>query len=790
MANRAYRMTSRQPARRWQDALPSGNGTIGALVYGNIRHELILLNHEALWFRSKKPAIPSVSERLPELRKMLAQGRYRDAEKFLHEELRERNYEFERVDPYHPALDISIEMDTRAAFSRYERSVDFETGEVTVAWKEGGTAYERRLFVSSADNAVVASIRSDARGMVNCRIGLRPHAQMTPGKYRGLDDVPLAFRSSAEGEWLKLCAEYRDGSEFGGLARVFAKGGELKTLQDCAQVENAEEVIVIAKLFANEKSEAALKRLRAEISSLSPDYSQLLGRHAPVHRELFSRMALDLHPGEKRELANEQLLMDAYEGDVSAALIGRMFDCGRYLLVSSSRPEGLPASLQGIWNGDYDPPWACDFHNDENIQMNYWQALPGNLTEAALPYFDYYESSLPDYRENARAVYGCRGILAPISQSTHGMMHTGPWLNWTAGAGWLAALFYDYWLFTGDREFLEKRAVPFLREAALFYEDFLFEDERGKLTFSPSLSPENVPAVPGASLVSVNATMDVAIAKEALSNLCAACETLGIEQDGVRRWRKMLEKLPDYEINADGALKEWIHPDLADNYHHRHQSHLYPLFPGFEATEEENPALFEASRIAVEKRLVVGLNSQTGWSLAHMANIYARLGDGDRALECLELLCRSCVGPNLFTYHNDWRAQGITMFWGYGRPEVFQIDANFGLAAAVLEMLAFSKPGIVKLLPALPRKWKKGAARGMLCRGAIALSIEWDMEEKRLRAELLSRQEQEVTVKFPVVPARIEVEPLEAAVRDSGYGPGYRALRLPAGQKVALAASW
>ena len=294
--------------------------------------------------------------------------------------------------------------------------------------------------------------------------------------------------------------------------------------------------------------------------------------------------------------------------------------------------------MQGIWNGDYNPAWSSDFHNDENIQMNYWAALPGNLPETILPYFDYYESMLKDYRANSRAVYGCRGILVPIAQTSHGLLYgSSVWTTWTAGAGWLAQLFYDYWLFTGDLDFLKNRAVPFLKEVALFYEDFLIESDDGRLMFIPSLSPENIPSILEGSLVTINATMDVAIAREVLTNLCNACELLGIEQEGVERWRKILAKLPDYDINEDGAIKEWIHPELKDNYHHRHQSHIYPLFPGIEVTEENNPELFKAIKIAVEKRLTVGLTAQTGWSFAHMANIYARLGDGERAL------CRGAI---------------------------------------------------------------------------------------------------------------------------------------------------
>jgi alpha-L-fucosidase 2 len=783
-------MTNYQPATRWEDASPTGNGIVGALVYGGLAQEQVVLNHDDLWFRSEPQAVPDISGHLPALRALLARGRWREAGSFLADQLSEAGYSH-RVDPCHPACALKVVSETVAPFSDYRREVDFASGEVCVRWREAEVERRRQLFVSRADDVVVLRLSSQDGAPLNYHITLVPHDREADigwgsGKGRVITPVPADFRHEWTGVWSHVVGRYHlDGGEFGGLAKVVARGGACRVGEYGLEIAGAHEVLVLIKLFANEPAAAALPRLEAELDALPADYATLFERHARLHRELFLRARLELLCGPEAEYGNERLLLDAYDGDVPAALIQRLFDYGRFLLICSSAPGGLPANLQGLWNGDYAPAWAADFHNDINVQMNYWAALPGNLPEAAVPYFDYYDRCLNDFRENARAIYGCGGILAPISQSTSGKIHPGCWVNWTAGAGWLAQLYYDYWEYTGDDDFLRERAVPFLREVALFYEDFLFEGADGRLVFAPSLSPENTPGLPDASIVTVNATMDAAVAREVLTRLCAACERLDIEAEGRCRWEALLDRLPDYQVNEEGALREWLWPELPDNYPHRHLSHLYALFPGNDITVESEPALFEACRIAVEKRLTLGKRAHCGWSYAQMACLHARLGAGEEALECLELLARSCVGPNLFTYLCDWRGQGLAAFWGEDKSPPFQIDANFGFTAAVLEMLIFSRPGLIKLLPALPANWSVGRVTGVLCRGGVTVSVEWDMPAGRMVVDLLSPMEQEITIKFPHSPLRIESG---APVRESPLGADYRVVLLRAAETCRLEA--
>jgi alpha-L-fucosidase 2 len=363
---------------------------------------------------------------------------------------------------------------------------------------------------------------------------------------------------------------------------------------------------------------------------------------------------------------------------------------------------------------------------------------------------------MDDFRTNARNLYGCRGIFVPaISTPDSGRLEDlqPHIIHWTGAAGWLAQHYYDYYLYTQDERFLRERALPFLRETAHFYEDFFITGDDDLYLSVPSVSPENTPGNwMGESRqdrihTTINATMDFAIAKEVLTNLIEGAELVGMYTDEMETWQTMLTRIPPYQINQDGAIKEWMHPWFDDNYHHRHQSHLYPVFPGMEITKEEQPELFQAFVTAVKKRLVIGLRQQTSWSLVHMACVYARMGEGDLALECLDILGRSALMNNFFTVHNDWRHMGLSLDRLNWAP--FQIDANMGWTAAVQEMLLFSKPGWIRLLPALPARWPAGSAYGLLCRGGIKVDLDWDLDQNWIEVTLHAHHTQTVRLTVP-----------------------------------------
>jgi alpha-L-fucosidase 2 len=793
------RLTSISPATRWEDAFPTGNGSIGILIYGNICNDTVIFNHEALWIPSLPERVPDISKNLPELREMMLNGEYAMMDYFLDMMFKEQGVQLgQSKSSYHPACEIAIQTSANKPFKDYRRILDLESGCISVEWIEGDQAFKRRYFVSRTRDLICMKFSGDAER--EYRITIQPRGVSEENrafqKSMKMSDIPIQFDTKIDSPFIIFTGTYQNGEKYGVIGKITRPNEHYIVQPSGFSVKKSQEIEMIFKIIPNISDSSALKQAQQELMDTTQNFDSLLEEHQLEHATLFNRLDLSIQSRIKEQKSQESddvvdtldyQLLASYNGDLSEGLIEKLFYFGRFLLICSSRPTGWPANLQGVWNGNYFPAWSSDYHNDENVQMNYWAALPGNLAETTLPFFEYYEQCIPDCQENARKIFGARGIFLPIAQTIKGKAppYGGPWLNWTAGAGWLSQLFYDYWLFTRDAQFLKAHAIPYLKEVALFYEDFLFKGKDGKYVFCPSLSPENVPDVPAASLAAINATMDVAVAKEVFTNLCEGCEFLGIDHELVIKWRQIIQDLPKYAKNEDGAMREWLWPGLKDNYKHRHLSHIYGLFPGFEITQTFMPEIYEACRIAVEKRQVVGQMSQSGWSLAHMANIYARLQDGNRALDVIHTLIRSCVGPNLFTYHNDWRDQGLTLHWNF-MDRIFQIDANFGITAAILEMLLFSNRELISILPACPNKWIKGSIKGIMARGGIKVDIVWYFVKNTLLATFLSKISQEKLIRLPKSIKMVKTTPLNKAIKPTDKDNLYLKLKLSENLQLTL----
>jgi hypothetical protein len=769
---------SSEPGATWEQGLLSGNGTIGASVLGRPLDEIVVFSHKHMLVPERDPLLPpGTATRLFEIRRLIDRGLYAQAGQMAVDASAQK--EFLYPDPLMPAFDLRIQMGAEGSVSDYVRSTDFATGETTVHWSDGRGVFERRLFVSRADGIAVMRIAGPGRGTVNCRLELSPREPDNP-RFKA-DVTSLATTTDASMLTFRHgFAHAYAGSIQGleGVARVVARNGTTATDGPALTVTGADEVLVFVDLkVLDDLEKSQIEYTKKALGALPADYAGLFGRHARIHGEIFRRMRLDLGGGADRGLTSEELLAKTTDSEPSRALLEKVFDAGRYNIISST--GDLPPTLQGVWAGTYDPPWSSDFTHNGNVPSAIASLLMGHMPELLLSYTSYMEWLVPYLEVNARMIFGARGIVLPSRSTTNGYNNAFeadfPGQFWVAGAAWAAHFFYDYWLYTGDRRFLAEHALPFMEKAALFFEDYLYEGPDGRYVFSPTQSPENAPSNTK-SQVTLNATMDVAAAKELFRNTIAASKELGVNRDRIPVWERMLAKMPDYIINADGAVKEWLTLKLEDNYDHRHSSQLYALFDGMPEEIARDPKLRAAFKRLIELKLE---RHWTNWQrqggfmsfgLVQLGQAAASLQDAALAYRCLVPLLNRYWLHNLASTHNA--------------KKLFNMDISGGMPAVLIKMLVASDPGAVLLLPACPAAWHAGTIEGVLCRGQVEIKrLTWS--GKTIQAELKSGKTQEISLGAPGEIKTIVVKSGRASVRNSDDAKARR-LSLAAGEETLV----
>jgi alpha-L-fucosidase 2 len=749
---------SKTPAAKWEQALVSGNGTHGAMVFGVPGDETVIINHGRLYLPLHKPLPPpETSAILPEIRRLMAAGEFQKAADSVVELANKSDYSGKHwTDPFIPACDLKVAMPPQGAVRDYERAVDFATGVASVTWSDDRGRYQRKLFVSRKDDIVAMSITGPGKGGVDCDLSLARRPFRGTGGWGpekmfkdGVKDIStkaakdlLVYQNSFTRAWpggLQGCEV---------IAKVIPRGGSMTDNGTRISIRDADEVLILLRVaLVKEAGKSEVAATAAELASLPADFARLLAPHAAIHGGIFLRSRLDLGGGSDRLLSSEDLISKSKIGATNPALLEKLYDASRYNILSSS--GALMPNLQGIWTGTWSPFWSGDFTMNGNLQTAMAANLSGNMAECLDPYWRFLEDNMPAFRDNAKRLYGCRGIHIPSRASTHGFNNhfdaTWPMTFWTAGAPWAAQFMYDHYLYSGDKKFLRDRALPFMKESALFYEDFLVAGPDGKLLFSPSYSPENNPSN-NPSQACVNATMDISAAKELLGNLVAACETLDAEKDGVARWRALLSKMPAYQVNAAGALKEWTTPLLEDNYAHRHCSHLYAIYYGMPEEIVSDPKLREAFQVALEKRMDERRKEFQGadvngrppgemaFGIVFEAMAAASLRQADECALVVEWLANRYWNSNLVSTHNP--------------KEIFNTDICGGLPAVINRMLVDSQPGWIELLPATPAGWHDGRIEGIRCRGNIEVrSLDWS--RGNITATFRSAEDQRIKLIIP-----------------------------------------